>query len=342
MTLREELAQRGNPLINGNTVTLAWLGDKAPHLVSDLREWRENPQPLAQVEPGVWAVSFDLPEKAYLEYAFYDPAAETTLRDPFNHRTVNNGMGGRNHFFYMPGGAATPLTRAPKGGLRGKISQHRVAARYLTTSRERAVFLYHPPTPQPTPLLVVYDGLDYFKRGKLAEIVENLMAAQCIQPLALAFLENAGDAGRMVEYGESAPTLEFLLARVLPLAARELNLLDQPGAHAVLGASMSGLMSVFTALSLPHFFGKSLSQAGAFEIWGREMLTMQMVRLFPKPSVKLWLDCGQLDSLLPANRHFCDLLTEKGYTFGYRETPGAHNYTTWRNSVAEGLEYLFG
>jgi enterochelin esterase family protein len=134
------------------------------------------------------------------------------------------------------------------------------------------------------------------------------------------------------------------MSQVLPLAARELNLLDfekKPGAHGIMGASMGGLMSVFTALKLPRVFGKALSQAGAFELWEHESTTMQMARHFPKPDVKLWLDCGRLDFLLEPNRRMAALLREKGYSFGYRENGGAHNYTTWRDACVAGLEYLF-
>ncbi len=59
------------------------------------------------------------------------------------------------------------------------------------------------------PLLAVYDGLDYFRRGKLTEIVDNLIAAKRIRPVAIAFLQNGGQQARMVEYGCSQTTLGF-------------------------------------------------------------------------------------------------------------------------------------
>jgi enterochelin esterase family protein len=101
-------------------------------------------------------------------------------------------------------------------------------------------------------------------------------------------------------------------------------------------------MSVFTAMRLPDVFGKALSQAGAFELWEHQSTVMQMVRHFPKPDIQLWLDCGQMDFLLAANRQMRALLTEKGYNLTYHENGGAHNYTTWRDSCVRGLEVLFG
>ena len=61
--------------------------------------------------------------------------------------------------------------------------------------------------------------------------------------------------------GES--TLLFVAAQVLPLARAHLNLLDpakHPGAYGVLGASMGGLMALYTGLRLPRIFGHVLSQ----------------------------------------------------------------------------------
>ncbi len=333
-----------NPAIHGNTVTITWLGENAPGFISDLHGWEENPQPLLEVDDEVWAISFDLASNAYLEYAFYDLESKKRFPDPLNKKSVYNGVGGCNHFFYMPEAQSTPLINLPPGGLRGKISHHTVPAEYVTAGKERRVSLYHPPTDESTPLLVVYDGPDYLRRGKLAAIVDNLIAAKRICPLAIAFVQNGG-AARMVEYGQADPTLAFVLGHVLPLAAQELNLRDlakSPGAHGIMGASMGGLMSIFTALKSPDIFSKAISQAGAFELWEHETTTMQMVRHFPGPNVKLWLDCGEMDFLLSSNRKMAALLAEKGYNFTYRENGGAHNYTTWRNACVEGLETLFG
>jgi enterochelin esterase family protein len=345
MNLLEAVKKQGNPLIEGNTATFVWEGETAPHLSSDLHGWEENPQALRRVKKNVWALSFELPSNAYLEYIFYDPQSEERFLDPFNKMSVSNGFGDYNNFIYMPGAAPTPYTRLPKSGLRGKVTRHSVDAEYFTVSKQRRVYLYHPPVRSAVPLMVVYDGLDYFRRGKLAEIVDNLIAAKRIRPLAVAFLQNGGQSARTVEYGCSEPTLEFLTSQVLPLASKELKLLDlekHPGEYGIMGASMGGLMSVYTAMSLPEIFGKAISQAGAFELWEHDSIVMQMVRHFPKPEIKLWLDCGAMDSLVETNRVMSTLLKEKGYDVTYFENGGAHNYTTWRDSCVGGLEILFG
>lgn len=345
MNLLETVKKQGNPVIQGNKVTFVWEGESAPHLISDLHGWEVDPQPLIQTKKDVWTLSCELAPNAYLEYVFFDPQSGERYPDPFNKMSVYNGVGGYNNFVYMPGAAPTPFAEPPAGGLRGKVTRHSVDAESVTISKQRRIYLYHPLVRSAVPLLVVYDGLDYFRRGKLAEIVDNLIAAKRIRPLAIAFLQNGGQQARHVEYGCSEATLGFLMTGVLQLASKEIKLLDfekQPGVHGVMGASMGGLMSVYTAMSLPEVFGKALSQAGAFELWEHKSNVMQMARYFPKPKIKLWLDCGAMDFLLEANRSMAALLKEKGYDVTYDENGGAHNYTTWRDSCVGGLEVLFG
>jgi enterochelin esterase family protein len=293
----------------------------------------------------VWTISFDLPRDGYLEYAFFDPRTGRHLPDPLNRRSIQNGFGDRNNFFYMPeAGGPTPLTRLSAGGMAGQVTRHTVPARLWTTSKERRVYLYHPPASEPVPLLVVYDGLDYFRRARLAVIVDNLIALQRIRPLALALLQNGGQAGRFAEYGCSEATLGFVARNVIPFAHQHLNLLDlgqNPGSYGVMGSSGGGLMAVFTAMRLPHIFGSALSQSGAFEIWGHETIAMQMARHLPKTPVSFWIDCGRMDFLLDGNRKMHAILRERGYEVTYVENDGAHNFTTWRDSVSRGLETLF-
>jgi enterochelin esterase family protein len=214
----------------------------------------------------------------------------------------------------------------------------------LTASRRRTVYLYKPPTGEPVPLVVVYDGIDYLRRGKLAVILDNLIAQKRIRPLALVMLQNGGQA-RFVEYGCSDITLAFLVETILPLARQHLSLVDikkHPGAYGVLGASMGGVMALYTGLRLSKIFGKVLSQSGAFTLWERTRVAVDLVQYAPRPEMDIWMDVGRLEWLLEDNRKMRALLKGKGYRVTYREVNGAHNFTSWRDDVWRGLEALFG
>ena len=343
--------ESGNPVIDGSEVTFFWEGRSAPTLISDTNNWNEKANPFKRVSPrlrpastkSVWSCTLTLPRDAYVEYAFYDRVSQEKFLDPFNRRTVSNGLGGRNNFFYMPQTMPSPFTVRRADIPVGALTSHRVETRWLRDDYEREIFFYRPPVNGPVPLLIVYDGQDYLQRGKLATMVDNLMADGRIQPLALAFLPNAG-RWRSVEYACSDATILWLDQIILPLAREKLNLIDidkQPGAFGVLGASLGGTMSLYTGLRMPDVFGRVISQSGAFMIESRNFAIVDLVRHGQAQGIEIWMDVGGLDTLLEDNRKMYALLQEKKYQVAYREFSGGHNYTAWRDDLWRGLEAMF-
>ena len=341
--LLERARREGHPLIDGKTVTFLWEGEGAPQLIDDLHDWEEHPQKLTRVSPRLWACSFDLPLDAYFEYAFFDPLTNQRTRDPLNARLVFNGLGNYNNFFYMPGASPSILTRRQPNIPRGSLSMHTVETGMLKFPGTRRIHLYHPPSRERVPLLIVYDGPDYLRRGRLPVILDNQVAEKRIPPIAMAFLPNGGQR-RGVEYACSDATLDWIEHEVLPLAENELNLVDlkrHPGAFGVLGASLGGLMAVYTGLRLPDIFGRVISQSGVFETESRDFVAVELIRHAPARP-RIYMDVGRLESLLQDNRRIVPLLREHGFDLTYHEYSGAHNYTSWRDHVHLGLEKIFG
>jgi enterochelin esterase family protein len=338
----------GTPVIDGDTATLIWQGAAPPVLVSDLTGWEpEHPAEWTEVAPGIWSHTMTPVPDAYIEYAFLAGAAgDERTPDPFNSRTTPNGIGQINHFFYMPAGAATPLAQRIRGVPSGAVTRHVVEHKVLVVGGKRPVWLYQPPTADPVPLVVVFDGGDYYRRGRLTQIVDNLINQGRIRPLALALVENGGQA-RVVEYACSDATVGFIMECVLPLAAKRLRLTDMhtapgsPGAYGILGASMGGLMALYTGLRLTHIFGHVLSQSGAFWRGPLPWVVETLARDGAVRPLKIWLDVGRYEWLLPGNRDLHELLAERGYAVTYREFSGGHNYPAWRDDVWRGLEQLF-
>ena len=142
---------------------------------------------------------------AYIEYAYLaGPAEADRTPDPFNSRTTPNGIGQVNHFFYMPGAEATPLAQRGRGVPSGTVTRHVVEHKAFVVGGKRPVWLYQPPTADPVPLVVVWDGGDYYRRGRLTQIVDNLIAQRRIRPIALALVENGGPA-RVVDTRAATP-----------------------------------------------------------------------------------------------------------------------------------------
>lgn len=351
------IQMEGNPLIDGSQVTFFWEGGQAPRLIDELHGWEDGALPLQPVPAGLirgargplWSTSFALPRDAYFEYAFYDQETEQRLLDPLNPRTVDNGLGGWNNFLYMPRAASTPLVEQRSAIRHGTVTRQAVETAFLVDDGEREVYLYRPPFRGQVPLLVVYDGTDYLERGRLVQIVDNLIAEKRIRPIAMALLQNGGQH-RSVEYACSDATINWLDRVILPMAGENLRLLDikrHPGAYGILGASLGALMSMYTGLRMPEIFGRVLCQSGVFGLDGRDFAAVDLIRHGQgRDQLDVWMDVGLFDvdrneSLLEDNRRIQPVLKEKGYRVTYREFSGGHNYTAWRDEVWRGLESLF-
>ncbi len=332
----------GAPLIDGETVTFVWRGKRAPVLRGDWTGWESAPGiQLEQAAPNVWTHTMTLPRDAYIEYGYY--RNDKFVPDPLNPRIITNGVGSYNNFFYMPEAAPTPLVKRMRGVPRGTVSTHVIKAQGLVYRDRRTVRLYQPPVDEPVPLVVVFDGQDYFRRAHLTTIVDNLIAERRMAPVALAMIDHGGPM-RFVEYacGESVPGL--LLTAVLPLAKHQLNLIDiekAPGAYGVMGASMGGLLSLYVALRIPRIFGHVLSQSGAFSLDKYDMVVYDLVRDGSVHPLQIWMDCGRFEGLTETNERMHALLEAKGYDVAYNEYNGGHHYTAWHNDLWRGLELLF-
>jgi enterochelin esterase family protein len=320
-------------------------------MIGDVTDWEDRPKPFKRLsqklEPAtdqtLWSCSLTLPRDAYVEYALYDPISQDRFLDPLNGRTVSNGLGSRNNFFYMPETMASPFSMRRAEIRAGTLTRHHVDTDFLQDDGERDVYLYKPHTSKPVPLVIVYDGQDYLNRAKLATIVDNLIADKRIRPIALAFLQN-GRSRRNVEYLCSDATIFWLEREILPLARQHLRLMDireHPGAYGVLGASAGGLMSMYTGFRIPEIFGKVLCQSGVFGLDGRDFAVVDLARHGQARDLKIWMDVGTLDELLEDNRRMVALLDKRQYDVTYREFSAGHNYTAWRDDVWRGLEALF-
>jgi enterochelin esterase family protein len=101
-------------------------------------------------------------------------------------------------------------------------------------------------------------------------------------------------------------------------------------------------MAAYTGVRLPHIFGHILSQSGAFILWDSKPVIWELIENQLTLPLDFWLNIGTFDFLYQANKSFRTLLDQKGYAFMYKEYAGGHNYTSWRNELAEGLIYQFG
>jgi enterochelin esterase-like enzyme len=334
------------PLVDHDQVTFVWRGRTAPLLVGDFTGWADGvPIKLEKQGRGLWTYQLSFPDDAYIEYGFM--MGEESIGDPYNPRQTPNGVGSFNNHFSMAGYKPTDLTKKTRYVPHGTVKEYYLSTNYLLFGKERQIHFYQPPVTERVPLVVVWDGMEYLKRVRMNYIVDNLIAQGRIRPFAMAFINNGGEESRTCEYACNEATVMFLISEVLPLARKELKLLDVnafPGAYGVCGSSMGGLMALYTAARLPHIFGNVLSQSGAFTLGNYDTVVYGLLTQDKKLPLNLWLDVGRYDlpGLLETNRRMQALLMQHNYSYSYHEYNAGHNDPAWRDDLWRGLEALFG
>jgi enterochelin esterase family protein len=341
--LVERTQAEKTPLLSGEHATFVWAGERAPLLAGDMTGWRPwetstGGQQMEEVEPGVWTCTLTLPPDAYVEYAYFLDGQRR--HDPFNPRLVPNGFGEKNHCFRMPQAPRSPLFRRQRGVKAGAVKTHVFHSMRLAGGR-RTVRLYQPAREGPYTLLLVLDGKDYFQRARMTTLADNLIHRGKVPPAAIAFLDNAQQS-RFAEYGCSEALVGFVAQELVPWVAAQAPLVQQTGAHCVLGASLGGLAALWLGARLPDLFGRVFSQAGGFSLGvPGELGLTTLLRLGERLPLRIYLDCGRFDPLREANRMMNELLVARGYDVTYREFNAGHNYPAWREDLATGLERLF-
>ncbi len=353
--LLELAKQHGTPLPTRGKpgeMTFVWEGEDAPRILGDFNLWGRGDQPteMQPESPGVWTLTATIPENAYVEYIFVlppeaDGGKARYVLDPLNRRRASNGMGKYNNCFRMPKSNHTPLYVMSRRTPRGRVTRHVITDGLLPNKGHRTVWLYRPRTAEPVPLLLVCDGRDFRRYGKLTEIVDNLIAQQRIRPIALALVDNARTA-RAAEYIGGELALMTFTNLILPLANAHLALCDPRDApYGVMGASLGGALALYVALRLPQVFGRVVCMSGAFQVRpaGADSLVELLLKTLPPQPIRIWQGVGTLEWLLTLNRDTLHpLLQARGYDVTYVEYGGGHNYTCWRDQTPAALEAVFG
>lgn len=330
---------------------------------TDLDAFELRPDP---ARPGVRSLTLRLPEDLRVTYRFavgtalhalgHDdwPAFAETLRpDPANPAQLVFSAEGdeeplRMSILELPGAPAQPWLVPDPSVPKGDLVEE--------SPFGRPVWLYSPhqstrPAGEKPPLVVFFDGDAYTGLIPGPVILDNLIAAGLIPPVAALFIHSGYDQEtRTSELGCSPDYLRHLVEEMLPWVAGRMPV--QERGHVAAGSSLGGLFAAYCAVSRPDLFGGVLSQSGAFGWPTDEVSSGGMVDRVAEgdASVRWYLDIGLLEDKpfhlpeapLTTNRRMRDALEAKGCAFTYAEYNGGHDYASWRGSVADGLIALLG
>ncbi len=347
------LRDRRVPIIEGPHVTFLHRGDAdAVHLQHWIRGLPSS-QPFRRIEgTDLWYLVVDLPEGSRVEYKLEvvrgdrrelvrDPLNPLEARDPFGANSVCQAEGYRTPDWAV----ADPEAR------RGTIEE--IAIPPGAFPEERRVRVYLPARFRRTrryPLLLVHDGTDYLRYAALQEVLDNLVYRLEVAPLVAALLD-PGD--RLREYAADPAHARFVADEVVPALEARYPLNARPEARGLMGASFGAVAALHAAWLRPGTFGRLLLQSGSFafsDIGGHDRgavfdPVVEFVNAFRRepgrPSERLFVSCGQYESLIYENRSIVPLLQASGMTVRYVEARDGHNWENWRDRLREGLSWLF-
>ena len=264
----------------------------------------------------------------------------------------------------MPDAPPQPWAGKRAGTPAGEIVKQDFASALLKNTRP--IFVYLPPgyskNAQPYDLLVVFDGQTSIDVVPTPTTLDNLISEKRIAPTVALIVGNVNGM-RGTELPCNPTFAEFLNSELIPWLRRNYNVTHDPRQVTIGGYSLGGLAATYAAYRHPETFGNVLSQSGSY--WWTPPPDPSkpdtfapddqdyVARLFvdsPKLPLRFYLDAGSREfdrdvngsSILVTNRHLRDVLRAKGYEVFYQEFQGAHDYLSWRGTIADGLILLGG
>lgn len=344
------------PLTDDDTAVFFYWGGRPVEQVF-LLHWvfgLESRQPFLRLgETDAWYLPVELPHRSRVEYKYevVRGGRSEWSRDPHNPRQAFDPYGS-NSVCAMPGYQEPHWSRPEPGARAGRIVSFSHHSEVFGGTRETQVYLPSEYRPHKRyPLLICHDGRDYLRFASMQTVLDNLISRHEVAPLLVAFV-NGHDRNR--EYGADPRQPRFVVEELLPALRERFGVSDDPEDLGVMGASFGGVASLYTAWNHPGVFGKLLLQSGSFVFTdighhGRSPLfdpVVQFVNAFRSDpgrigAQRVYLSCGQFESLIWFNRSLGPLLRDAGIDVKFVEAADGHNWIAWRDRLREGLTWLF-
>ncbi len=342
------LRQSGGPVVEDSAVHLLYVGEaKAVTVPGDFNGWNPRADSMVHVQhTRLFYLSKQLPPTARAEYKLC--VDSVWMLDPLNRRQVMGGYG-PNSEIRMPQYRPPAEIEERDDVARGRIDTIRFNSKIL--GRTHPVFVYLPPgynrlsrTRYPT--IYVNDGGEYITLARMPTVLDNVIADGRIPPIVSVFvdprtdLQDASTNTRMQDYSLSDSYIRFLVEELRPHILRHYRVSKRPERTAIMGASLGGLISTYTAFKRPEVFGLSAAQSPAYW-WANDSL-ITMIATAPRKNVKFYIDTGTLHDAQDKSLQMKSIMEKKGYIVHYEEHPEGHNWANWRARISHIVEYFWG
>ncbi len=346
------LSENEFPLVEGRSVTFAFVGHADAVRVQHWIYGLPSAEPLSRIDgTKVWVGRMNLPPGSRVEYKLLlsREGHEELIQDPRNPHLAHDPFGA-NSVIHADGYTTPEWTQPDPDTNRGTLEEQVFQSKVF--GDERKITVYVPARLRlirQYPLLIVHDGQDFLKFSGLRTVLDNLIQHHEIPSVVAALIQSPN---RLPEYGANPNHALFLRNELVPFLEKNYPLEPAPQARCLVGASFGGVACLHAAAQYPGFFGRLLLQSGSFAFtdiganrhgapFEPVVRFMNRFRKDPgRPSERVFMSCGQYESLIYENRSLVPLLQDTGMSLRYVESRDGHNWENWRDRLREGLSWL--
>ncbi len=228
---------------------------------------------------------------------------------------------------------------------KGDLVEHQFTSAVLGNTRRIWVYTPAGHSDQPHKLAVFTDGWEYAHLMQTTTILDNLIGEGKIAPTYAVFVDSVD---RMSELNCNAAYLQFLTEELLAFVRSRHGMATSAEDTLIAGYSMGGLNALFAAVTRPDVFGRVLSQSGWFGVADdaeAEGAIFPLIREYSGAPARVYLELGCFETWDPirvSSRKMRALLQQKRFDVSYRDFPGGHVFTDWRDSLGAALLTMLG
>lgn len=330
-------AATASPIIDGNGAIFFYRG-KADYVqvVGDMTMWNRDRSFMQKIGDDLFATRLPIDPNARLEYKY-------TVNGKWEMDPLNQNLSGQNNLLVMPG--YKPTEWAKTNEMSGKLETIEIQSKVWSEPRKVQVYVpvvtgnVQQSLKRANPMyrvLYFQDGGEYMKTAKAIEIQESLVKAGKVEPFIMVFIDYKE---RNKEYWATDEYAKFLAEEVVPEIDKRYRTVADRNGRGVIGASLGGVTSLWTAMKYPQIFSRVGAQSASFWI-DNGRVEKELEKLDPATNnFRFYIDDGTLEGV-EDSRGVNVLLRGKGFDIKYVEGQTGHNWTSWRDRLADAFTTL--
>ena len=294
-------------------------------VAGDFTNWNGNRIFMQKIGDGLFAHKMRVASDARVEYK-YIINGKWEL-DPLNPDKISNGVGGENNFFGMP--AYRSIAWLPS---RANFEEFSLKTRKFN---DRRIRVYLPrgyaSSQERYGAMYFHDGSEYAMKIDAPAVLESVVASAKVRPFILVFVD---PKDRMREYWANGDWADFVAEELVPEIDKRYHTIPNRDGRAVIGASLGGITSLNIALRHPDKFSRIGAQSASFWV-DNERVVKGLEKLdAANTKFKFYIDDGVFEGV-DDSRRVNVMLRAKGYPVTYIEGQTGHNWTAWRDRLAD-------